>query len=298
MNAGIDLALASGRCRASPQNRHQTHARIPGSREARRYSTRHLRSSSCSWRTRPTAVSGTMVSASTKQRTRAELAAAPALRAAAQVRPAHGTRRTPTSLANLPTIAAVASSLPSSATITSNALSGSQSRSRGTPEARDTLASIASSTSPISASSFRAGITTERRGSVIALETPAGDHERAARQHGSLPPPPDPEARPRRLPLQGLRGEETPGTHGELRPARDVAKHLRQVECDDRPEELPAPVPGVTHATGVERLHDDDGSPRDARRFCEHCTRVVGVREHEDEQRGRERPLRERQHSI
>ena len=101
MNAGMDLALASGRCRASPQNVHQSHARIPGSRETSRYSTRHLPSLSCSCRMRSTAFSGTMVSASTKQSTRPEQAAAPALRAAAHVPPTHGTSRTPAPSANL-----------------------------------------------------------------------------------------------------------------------------------------------------------------------------------------------------
>ena len=109
-----------------------------------------------------------MVSASTKQSTRPELAATPALRAAAQVRPTQGTSRTPTSSANVATIAAVASSLPSSATMISKEVSGSQRSWRETPEARTTLATMASRTSPISASSLRAGITKERRVSLLS----------------------------------------------------------------------------------------------------------------------------------
>ena len=49
-----------------------------------------------------------------------------------------GTSRTPTSSARAPTIAPVPSSLPSSATMTSKAVSGSQRWSRETPEARAT----------------------------------------------------------------------------------------------------------------------------------------------------------------
>ena len=69
---------------------------------------------------RSAAFSGTMVSASTKQSTCPELAAAPALRAAAHVPPTHGTSCTPAASANFPTMFAVASSLLSSATTTSN----------------------------------------------------------------------------------------------------------------------------------------------------------------------------------
>ena len=74
-----------------------------------------------------------------------------------------------------------ASSLSSSATTISKEVSGSQRLFRETPETRATLARIASRASPISASSFRAGITKERRRSVIASENPAGDDQRADR---------------------------------------------------------------------------------------------------------------------
>src|SRR5687768_11476312 len=162
-----------------------------------------------------------MVSASTKQSTRPELAAAPALRAAAQLRPKQGTSRTPTS-AKVPTMAAVASSLPSSTTMTSNGAAASRRPSRETPEARATLARMASSASPISASSFRAGTTKERRRSVIALQLPPGDHQRPAGQHRALAPLPDPQPRRLDLPAKLRLGVEAASAHAELRLGWDV----------------------------------------------------------------------------
>src|ERR1043166_5179383 len=298
MNAGIDLALARGRRRAMPQKLHQSQARIPGSRETSRYTTRHLPSSSWSSRMRSTALSGTMVSASTKQSTRPELAAVPTLRAAAAVRPVLGTRRTPASSAKLPTMAAVASSLPLSTTTTSKGVSGSQRSFRETPEARARLARMASRASPISASSFRAGITKERRLSVIALQDPPGDHQGAARQHRPLPPRADPQAGRHQFPPKSRGGIEAPGTHGELRLLRDVADEPRNVESHGGPEELPDAKPPVTQATRMKGLHHDDGSPRDASHFRQDSGRVVQVGEHEEEKRGREGSFLERKNSA
>jgi Mn2+/Fe2+ NRAMP family transporter len=121
---------------------------------------------------RSTICSGTIVSASTKHNTRPRLAAAPAFRAAAHVPPMHGTRCTPASSANTLTIDAVASSLASSATITSKGVSGSQRSARSSFDARATLTRMASSVSVISAASLRAGITNERRISGIAFQDP------------------------------------------------------------------------------------------------------------------------------
>src|SRR5688572_8270477 len=202
---------------------------------------------------RSTAFSGTMVSASTKQSTGPELTAAPALRAAAQVPPAQRTVRTPVSSAKRPTMAAVSSSLPSSATTTSQGVSGSQRSCRETPEARATLARMASKASPISASSFRAGITKERRISGIALQNPRGHTKGTAGQHRPLLPRPDPQPGRSHVPLKLLGGIEATSVHGELRLRRDVAEELRNAECHQRPEELPHPKPRVPEAIRIKR---------------------------------------------
>src|SRR5688572_6349111 len=229
-----------------------------------------------------TAFSGTMVSASTKQSTRPELAAAPALRAAAQVPAAQRTNRTPASSPKIPTMSAVPSSLASSATMTSNGVSGSQRSCRKTPAARATLARMASRVSPISASSFRAGITKERRVSLIGpascsscpctsseggLEAPTGDHQSAAGQQRPLPPRPDLQPGGSHVPMKLRGGVEAPRIHGELRVPRYVAENLRKMECDECPEKFPDAMPRVTKAARVKRLHDDDRSPGDASRF-------------------------------
>src|SRR6186997_3414059 len=156
---------------------------------------------------RSTAVSGTIVSASTKHNSCPELAATPALRAAADFRPTQGINRTPAASAKAATMPGVASSLPSSATMTSKDVSGSQRFFREMPEARATLARIASRTSPISASSFRAGIT---------LEDPAGDQQRAAWQQHSLASRMNPQPSRYQLSLKIVGGKEAPGVQREL----------------------------------------------------------------------------------
>src|SRR5687768_8831690 len=108
---------------------------------------------------------------------------------------------------------------------------------------------MASRTSPISASSFRAGITKERRLSVIALQDPCADHEGAAGQHRPLVSRADPQPGRRDFPPKCLFRIEAACVHGELRVRRDVAYELRNVECHNRPEELTDAEPRVTNAT-------------------------------------------------
>src|SRR5687768_1525468 len=229
-----------------------------------------------------TAFSGTIVSASTKHSTRPELAAVPTLRAAAQLRPKQRTRRTPTSSAKMPTIAAVASSLPSSTTITSKPVSGSRRSSRERPDASATLARMASRTSAINASSFRAGITNERRRSVIALQGQPRYHQRAAREQLPLPPRTDPQPGRRHIPFERPGGIEAPSVHRESRVRRNVADESRDVKRHDRPQKLPGAMPRVTEAARIQRLHDDNWSASDASGFLQDTGRVVRVGEHEE----------------
>ena len=80
--------------------------------------------------------------------------------------------------------------------------------------------------------------------------------------------------------------------------ARHVAEGLRHVERHDGPDELPDAQPRVTQAARMQRLHEDDRSPRDARRFPQDAGRVARVRQHEEQQRGRERSVLERQDAV
>src|SRR5688572_21138080 len=245
---------------------------------------------------RSTAFSGTMVSASTKQRTRPELATTPALRAAAHVPPTHGTRRTPASSTNRSTITAVASSLQSSATMTSNAVSWSQRSARDLLDARATLTRMASSTSAISASSFLAGMTNERR--ILLIQFPACDYQGAAGQNGPLASRSDPQPGRCDFPLQVVSGKETPGVHAELRIRRDVADEPRYVERHDRPDELAHAKPRVTEPIAMEGLHHDYRSTGDASRFGQHAGRILRVGQHEEQQRSREGSFFERKNPI
>src|SRR5215207_3207813 len=97
---------------------------------------------------------------------------------------------------------------------------------------------MASMASQINASSFRAGITNERRLSVIALQHPPRHHESAAGQHWPLQPRPDPQPGRSDFPSKRRIGEEAARLHAELRASGNVTHDLRNVERHDRPEEF------------------------------------------------------------
>ena len=192
MNAGIDLALARGSRRASPQRstRARPGSQAPARRDDRARGTcRHPRGA----RGGATAFSGTLVSASTKQSTRPVLTATPMFqRRLGQRKAPVGRRRHRQGPRRL----CQCLSLPSSATMTSKAVSGSQRWSRETPEARATLREWR----PRPANQrflFRAGITKERPLSrlpaVARVSTPSApvpestsDKQRASRQYRTL----------------------------------------------------------------------------------------------------------------
>src|SRR5262245_18622914 len=123
---------------------------------------------------------------------------------------------------------------------------------------------MVSKVSPISASSFRAGMTKERRISDMALQDPPGDHKGTTGQHRPLSPRPEPQPRRHHMPPKLLGGIEAPGVHRELRFGRNVADELRNVERHGCPKELPRAKPRVTQSSRMNGLHQNDRTPCDA----------------------------------